>query len=86
MAIILRILDFMVVLLVVMNVSRAVWKAQSLVLSVFVTAAVAIFGLVSLLAASGLTAGSAFHQGALLVFLVAIAVATNMSRASKPVQ
>ena len=71
MAIILRILDLVVVLLVVMNVSRAVWKAQSLVLSVFVTAAVAIFGLVSLLAASGLTAGSAFDQGALLAFLVA---------------
>jgi hypothetical protein len=91
MATILSILDFVVVLLVVMNVSLAIWKepsgsSSSLVLSVCVTAAVAIFGLVSLTAASGLTTSSAFDQGSLAIFLVATAVATRMWRAKKPVQ
>jgi hypothetical protein len=91
MASILSILDFAVVLLVVISVSRAVWKGPSgnsgsLVLSLCTAAALAIFGVVSLLAASGLTDRSAFHQGALLIFLVAIAVTSGVSWANKPVR
>ena len=91
MATILSILDFVVVLMVVMNIALAIWRepsgnSSSLALSVPVTAAAAIFGLVSLLAASGLTTSAAFNQGALLIFLVATAVATRMWRVKKPVQ
>ena len=88
MATILTILDFVVVLLVVMNVSLAILKepsgnSSSPALSVLAIVAVAIFGLVSLMAASGLTAGSGFTQGALLIFLVVTAVATRMWRSKK---
>ena len=76
MAIILSILDIVVVLLVVINVSRAVWTGPSghppaLLLSLCATLAVLIFGLVSVVAADGLTTSSTFHQAALLIFLSA---------------
>lgn len=87
---ILGILDLVVVMVVVINLSRAVWigpsgSSRSLILSICVTAALIIFGLTSLLAAAGLTASSPFHRGALLVFLAATAVATLLWRAKKPV-
>jgi hypothetical protein len=90
MTLILRILDFAVVLLVVFHASRAVWKgpsgkSPSPILSVFVTAALLVFGMVSLSGASSLTTASAFHQGALLIFLAATAAVILMSRAKKPV-
>ena len=86
MSLILGILDFIVVFVVVISVWRAIWKARWLALSVLVTVAVAIFGLVSLLAASGLTDLSAFHQGALLIFLVATAAVSVVSFGNKPIR
>lgn len=91
MATILSILDFVVILLVVINVALAIRKEpsgsySSPVLSIFGIAAVAVCGLVSLMAATGLTTSAAFHQGALLIFLVATAGATRLWRAKKPVQ
>lgn len=80
----LSILDIIVVLAVVISLVRAVWKGrESLILSAFLTLVFAVFGLVSLLAASGLTGRSPFDQGALLVFLVVIAAAMRMSWAKQ---
>jgi hypothetical protein len=86
---ILSILDFVVVLAVVISLSRAVWKgpsesSRSLALTSLLTVAFIIFGLVSLVAAAGLSAGSAFNQRALLISLVAIAAAIYMSWVNKP--
>ena len=90
MATILTILDILVVLLVVFNVSQAIWKGPSgnppsPILSVFATAAVLIFGIISFLGALGRTSASGVQQGALLIFLAATAGATRMWRASKTV-
>jgi hypothetical protein len=89
--IILSILDFVVTLVVVISISRAVWKgpsksSRSLALSLLLTLAFSVFGLVSLLGAAGLTAGSAYSQRALLIFLVAIAIAVYLSWVNKPAQ
>jgi hypothetical protein len=87
----LSILDFVIVFVVVISLARSVWRGQSgkfwsLVLAACVTLAFAIFGLISLLAASGLTTKSPFDQGALLIFLIGMAIATGMSWGKKPVQ
>jgi hypothetical protein len=88
MSIILLVLDFVVVLFVVFSVSRAVWTEASGrpgagLLSVCVVAALAIFGLTSLMGAFGLTEAPAFDQGALVLFLVAIVIVTLLWRAKK---
>jgi predicted neutral ceramidase superfamily lipid hydrolase len=79
MGIILRILDFVVVVAVVMSVSRAVWNGQSqsspsVLLSALIGLGMLVFGLVSFTAAYGLAENSSFNQGVLLIFLVAIGV------------
>jgi hypothetical protein len=89
MAAILSILDIAVVLLAVISLSRAVWKGPtensgSLVLSIVLTVAFTIFGLVSISAAAGLAADSLFNQGALLIFLTAIAIVATLSWTGKP--
>jgi hypothetical protein len=91
MATILSIIDFVVVLLVVVNVSLAVRKglstdAQSPILTACVTVILVLFGLVSFMGAQGLTEGSTFGQGALLIFLVGTAIATTMWRNKKAVE
>jgi hypothetical protein len=43
-----------------------------------------IFGIVSILAASGLTDNTGFNQGALLIFLVATAIASWLSWGKSP--
>jgi hypothetical protein len=88
MAIILSIIDIVVVLLVVINVSRAVWagpsgQPSSLLLSLCITLAVVIFGVISLCAADGLTSNSGFHQAALLIFLLPTAAGTRLWRTNK---
>jgi hypothetical protein len=85
MATILGIIDFVVVLLVVVNVILAVKKGVSAdttspTLTVCMVVALVLFGLISFMGAYGLTEGSAFSQGALLIFLVATAIATSMWR------
>ena len=86
---ILSILDLVVVLVVVISVSRAVWEgptesSRSLALSVLLILAFSIFGIVSLLAAAGLTTASAFNQGALFIFLVVTAIAAGVTWMNKP--
>ena len=80
MATILSIIDFIVVLLVVFNVSRSVWAglggSSSPVLAAVTTVAIVIFGLVSLCATDGLTTNVAFHQVAILVALIPTALLT----------
>ena len=76
----LSIIDFIVVLLVVFNVSRSVWAGPgapaSPLLAAVTTIAILIFGLVSLCATDGLTTNAAFHQVAILIFLVPTALLT----------
>ena len=84
----LSVLDFAVVLLVVMSVLRAVSKGPSAgsgsaLLSVLLALALMIFGMVSIMAASGLTDNSDFNQGALVIFLVATAITAGMSWMAK---
>jgi phosphatidylglycerophosphate synthase len=91
MPIILSFLDFLVIFVVVISVSRAVWtgpseSSHSLALSIFLALAFIILGIVSLLAASGLTDNSAFNQGALLIFLVATAITACISWVKRPSQ
>jgi hypothetical protein len=86
---ILSILDVAVVLFVVISLSRAVWKgpresSHSLALSIVLTVVFTIFGLVSISAAAGLAADSIFNQGALLIFLAAIAIVASLSWTDKP--
>jgi hypothetical protein len=80
MATLLSVIDFIVVLLVVFNLSRAVWAGpgtpSSPLLAGVVTIAFLLFGLVSLCAADGLTTSAAFHQVAVLVFLIPTALLT----------
>jgi hypothetical protein len=91
MPIVLNILAFVVVLAVVISASYAVRKAlpanaPSLILFLCVTAALLILALVALVGTSGLTDRSAFHQGALIIFLVAIAVTCRLFWASKRIE
>lgn len=76
----LSIIDLIVVLLVVCDVSRAVWAGpgapSSPLLAAVVTVAILLFGLVSLCAADGLTTNAAFHQIAILIFLLPAALLT----------
>lgn len=76
----LSIIDLIVVLLVVFNVSRSVWAGpgapSSPLLAAVATIAIALWGLVSLCAADGLTTNAAFHQVAILVFLIPTALLT----------
>jgi hypothetical protein len=85
----LSILDPIVVFFVVWSLARTLWQWQtnfwSLVLAAVVTLAFTIFGIVSLVAASGLTTRSTFDQGALLIFLIGISVAVALSWRKKPV-
>jgi hypothetical protein len=86
---ILSILDVAVVLFAVISLSRAVWKgptqsSRSLALSIVLTVAFMILGLVSVSAAAGLAADSLFNQGALLLFLTAIAIVASVSWTDKP--
>jgi hypothetical protein len=78
MAIMLSIIDFIVVLLVVFNVSRSVWAglgaSSSPLLAAVATIAILIFGLVSLCATDGLTTNATFHQVAILIFLLPTAL------------
>jgi predicted neutral ceramidase superfamily lipid hydrolase len=88
MGIILGILDFVVVVAVVMSVSRAVWSGQSqssrsVLLSALIVLVMLVFGVVSFTAAYGLAENSSFNQGALLIFLLAIAIVARMSWADK---
>lgn len=80
MATMLSIIDFIVVLLVVFNLSRSVWAGpgapSSPLLAIVVTIAFLLFGMVSLCAADGLTTAATFHQVAILVFLVPTALLT----------
>jgi hypothetical protein len=89
MPILLRIFDLLVVLAVVITAMRVLWQQSSsnlgmLLLAICLTVALAIFGVVSLVAASGLAAGAGFDQGALFIFLVAIAIASGVAWVSKP--
>lgn len=76
----LSIIDLIVVLLVVFNVSRSVWAGpgtpSSPLLAAVATIALAIWGIVSLCAADGLTTNAAFHQVAILIFLIPTALLT----------
>jgi hypothetical protein len=88
MPIFLTILDLIVVAVVVYSVSRAVWTGRSgdsasTLLAVCVTAALLVFGVVSLSAADGLTSNSGFNQGALLIFLVAVALVSRLFPSQK---
>jgi hypothetical protein len=88
---VLSVIDFLVLLTIVISASRWVWKQPAqgfgpLLLSICITLALLIFATVSFTAASGLAAGSSLDQGILLIFLVAIAVATRMSWANNPVE
>ncbi len=80
MATMLSIIDFIVVLLVVFNVSRSVWaglgNSSSPLLAAVSTIALLIFGLVSLCATDGLTTNAMFHQVAILVALIPTAILT----------
>jgi len=80
MATMLSIIDFIVVLLVVFNLSRSVWAGpgapSSPLLAGVATIAFLLFGMVSLCATDGLTTNTAFHQIAILVFLIPTALLT----------
>jgi hypothetical protein len=91
MATVLDILDFVVVLLVVVNVSLSVRKGltekpESPILTGCIVIAMALFALVSFLAAQGLAGGSGLSQGILLLFLAATAAASTMWRSSDAVR
>jgi hypothetical protein len=88
---ILSLLDILVVLFVVISVARAIWNGPSegsgmSLLGALLTLVLMIFGTVSMLAANGLTDNTAFNEGALLIFLVAIAGVAGMSWAKNPAQ
>jgi hypothetical protein len=76
----LSIIDLIVVLLVVFNVSRSVWAGpgtpSSPLLAAVATIALVIWGIVSLCATDGLTTNAAFHQVAILIFLIPTALLT----------
>jgi len=84
----LEILDWVVKIAVVISLTRAVWKGttRSGLLSVVLTVAFLLFGLVSLCAGAGLEAGSTFNQVHLLIFLVLIAIVASRTLVSKPAQ
>ena len=80
MATLLSIIDVVIVLLVVFNLSRSVWAGpgapSSPLLAGVATIAFLLFGIVSLCAADGLTTAATFDQVAILVFLLPAALLT----------
>jgi hypothetical protein len=84
------IVDLIVLLLYVVSIPRFVSKRQSqgtgsLVLSIFIAVAIAIFGVVSFIANAGLVgATSSFTQAVILLFLVVMAALARASWADKP--
>ena len=80
MATLLSVIDIIVVLLIVFNVSRSVWAGpgtpSSPLLAGVATIAILLWGMVSLCAADGLTTNTAFHQTAMLIFLIPAALLT----------
>ena len=84
----LSILDWLVKLVVVISLARAVWNGttRSGLLGAVLTVAFLLFGLVSMCAGAGLESGSAFNQGALLIFLVLIAIVASRSWVNNPAQ
>lgn len=85
---ILNILDILVILFVVANLVRAVWKPAdgggSALLGSILAVAFLIFAIVSFSGAEGLARGSAYNQRALLIFLLAISAVSYLSWSSKP--
>ena len=87
----LGILDFIVLLLLVVQVPRTVWKEQpysfgSLLLSIFIALALIVFAMVSSAAFLGLVeTSSSLTRGILLVVLLGIAALLRFSWAGKPV-
>jgi hypothetical protein len=84
MGIALSVIDLFILVAIVISGSRWVWRQQShgfgaLLLSICITLAMLVFGMVSFTAASGLAAGSSLSQVVLLIFLVAIAIVARFS-------
>jgi hypothetical protein len=86
----LMILDFIVLLLLVVQLPRTVWKEQpqgvgSLLLSIFIALAVIVFAIVSFGAFLGLVAGSSsLMRGIFLLVLLGIAAVLRLSWGGKP--
>ena len=85
MPIFLTVLDFLVILLVVTEVTLAIRKGpaetpSSPLLGGLLALVLLIFGLVSMMGANGLTSGSSVGQWALLLVLLVAAGATRLWR------
>jgi cytochrome c biogenesis factor len=87
----LGIVDFIVLLLLVVQIPRMVWKEQphdigSLLLSIFIALALIIFATVSFAAFLGLVqASSSLMRGIYLVVLLGMAAVLRLSWMGKPV-
>ena len=84
----LSILDWLVIILVVVSLARAVWNGstRAALLGAVLTFGFLLFGLVSMCAGAGLQSGSAFNQTALFIALAAIAVVASRTWVDKPAQ
>ncbi len=86
----LGIVDFIVLLLLVVQVPRTVWKEQphgfgSLLLSIFIALALIVFATVSFAAFLGLVeASSSLMRGIFLVVLLGMAAVLRLSWVGKP--
>ena len=87
----LGIVDFIVLLLLVVQVPRTVWKEQphdfgSLLLSIFIALALIVFAIVSFAAFLGLVqASSSLMRGIYLLVLLGMAAVLRLSCVGKPV-
>jgi len=87
----LGIVDFIVLLLLVVQVPRTVWKEQphdfgSLLLSIFIALALIVFAIVSFAAFLGLVqASSSLMRGIYLLVLLGMAAVLRLSWVGKPV-
>lgn len=86
----LDIVDFVVLLLLIVHITRTVWKEQlqgngSLLLTICIALASAIFAIVSYTSYMGLVAvSSSLTRVIFLVFLLAMVVVVRLSWTSKP--
>jgi hypothetical protein len=86
----LSILDFVVLLLLIVLVSRTVWKGRqhgsgSLILSVFTAVALIVFAIVSFSSYLGLVeVSSALTRGIFLVILIVLAALLRLTWSANP--
>jgi hypothetical protein len=86
----LSILDFVVLLLLIVLVSRTVWKGRqqgsgSLILSVFTAVALIVFAIVSFSSYLGLVeVSSSLTRGIFLVILIVLAALLRLTWSAKP--